>query len=511
MDASSSIDAINVLLYITAPSLLIAVVLAAVWLDRWSVPVIVVALGAGIVFGNDVLNFYEFSNFSAANLLANIALVFILFHGGFSTRREDFKSVALPAGGLATWGVVLTAIFSYIVLHWGFNWSNEKALLLAVIVSSTDAAAIFSILRRQSLPAKLSSTVEIESAANDPMAILLTTIAVTAFAAGTSVNIQMLAGFLWQFAAGPAIGLAVGWGAVWLFNRLTPEDRGYYYVLFLGLVPITYGMADFVQASGMLAVFTAGYVMGNSSFVHKQGIRNFSEALSTIGNIGMFAMLGLLVSPASWTDFWLQGVLLFIVVTFIARPLAVFLGTLGMKLGTKNKLFISWAGLRGSVPIVLATYPAAAGLEIGIEVFNLVFVAVLLSIVLQGSTLGAVAKWLNLSAPSRPKPLYQLELMTMTSSDYDLVTVELPGPPGARGPRIRELCLPEGAVITMVTRGSEIVLPKGNTYLCGWDHVTILAHAPDAAEVRKALKQPFWQLEERARAEAHAEELLGES
>src|SRR5690625_5973149 len=121
------------------------------------------------------------------------------------------------------------------------------------------------------------------------MAILLTTIAVTAFAAGTSVNIQMLAGFLWQFAAGPAIGLAVGWGAVWLFNRLTPEDRGYYYVLFLGLVPITYGMADFVQASGMLAVFTAGYVMGNSSFVHKQGIRNFSEALSTIGNIGMFA------------------------------------------------------------------------------------------------------------------------------------------------------------------------------------------------------------------------------
>lgn len=510
MDASASIDAINVLLYITAPSLLIAVVLAAVWLDRWSVPVIVVALGAGIVFGNDVLNFYEFSDFSIANMLANIALVFILFHGGFITRREDFKSVALPAGGLATWGVVLTAIFSYSVLHWGFNWSHEKAILLGVIVSSTDAAAIFSILRRQDLPGKLSSTVEIESAANDPMAILLTTIAVTTFAAGTGVGWPMVAGFLWQFAAGPAIGLAVGWSAVWLFNRLTPEDRGYYYVLFLGLVPITYGIADFLQASGMLAVFTAGYIMGNRSFVHKQGIRNFSEALSTIGNIGMFAMLGLLVSPASWSDFWLQGVLLFIVVTFIARPLAVLLGTMGMGLGAKNRVFISWAGLRGSVPIVLATYPAAAGLDLGIEVFNLVFVAVLLSIVLQGSTLGAVAKWLNLSAPSRPKPLYHLELMTMTSSDYDLVTVELPGPRGARGPRIRELTLPEGAVITMVTRGKDIVLPKGNTYLCGWDHVTILAHAPDAGDVRRALKQPFHQLEERARRAEHAERLLGE-
>src|SRR5699024_12245148 len=130
-----------------------------------------------------------------------------------------------------------TAILSYAVLHCGFNWANDKAILLAVIVSSTDAAAIFSILRRQSLPPKLSSTVEIESAANDPMAILLTTIAVTAFAAGTSLSVNMLAGFLWQFAAGPAVGLALGWGAVWLFNRLTPEDRGYYYVLFLGLVP----------------------------------------------------------------------------------------------------------------------------------------------------------------------------------------------------------------------------------------------------------------------------------
>lgn len=491
--------------YIIAPSLLIAVVLAAVWLDRWSVPVIVVALGAGMLFGSDGLKLWEFADFTLANQLANIALVFILFHGGFVTRRDDFKKVALPAGGLATWGVMLTALISYATLHWGFGWSNQKSALLAVIISSTDAAAIFSILHRQSLPRKLSSTVEIESAANDPMAILLTTITVAAFAAGEEVGFAMVGGFFWQFAAGPAMGAACGAAAVWTFNRLTPQDRGYYYVLFLGVVPLTYGFANLIGASGMLSVFAAGYVMGNASWVHKQGIRNFSEALSTIANIGMFAILGLLVFPSDWSNFWLEGVLLFLVVSFIARPLAVFIGTIGMRLGIKNRIFISWSGLRGSVPIVLATYPASQGLEIGHEIFNLVFVAVLLSIVTQGSSLGAVAKWLNLSAPSRPAPLYHLDLITMTTSDYDLVTVSLPGPKGARGPRIRELCLPEGAVITMVARGEEIVLPKGNTYLAGWDCVTVLAHGPDIGEVRKALKSPFHELEERAEIAAQFE------
>lgn len=489
-------------LYIIAPSLLIAVVLAAVWLDRWSVPVIVVALGAGMLFGSDGLKLWDFSDFVLANQLANIALVFILFHGGFVTRREDFKAVALPAGGLATWGVMLTALVSYVVLHWGFGWSNQKSALLAVIISSTDAAAIFSILRRQSLPTRLSSTVEIESAANDPMAILLTTIVVAAFAAGEAVGWDMVGGFFWQFAAGPAVGAAFGFAAVWAFNRLTPQDRGYYYVLFLGLVPLTYGFADLVGASGMLSVFTTGYVMGNRSWVHKQGIRNFSEALSTIANIGMFAILGLLVFPSDWANFWLEGILLFVVVTFISRPVAVFVGTMGMRLGFKDRVFTSWAGLRGSVPIVLATYPAAMGFEIGNEVFNLVFVAVLLSIVLQGSSLGLVAKWLNLSAPARPKSLYHLDLITMTASDYDLLTVELPGPQGERGPRIRDLCLPEGASIAMVSRGKEIIVPKGNTCLQGWDHVTLLAHGPDLDEARKALKLPFYTLQDLAEAQA---------
>jgi len=479
------------ILYLILPALLVAVVIASVWLERWSVPVILVALGTGIVCGSDVLNLWHFSNMVLTNQAANLALVFILFHGGFMTKRSDFRAVALPAAGLATWGVLLTAAATFVVLRWVLDWSMELSLLLSVMISSTDAAAIFSILRRQSLPARLSSTVEIESAANDPMAILLTTVAVATLASGERFDSMTVLLFFWKFGAGPVIGYAAGRVTIWLFNRLTPQDRGYYYVLFMGLVMLTYGVTELAQASGMLAVFTAGFVMGNRTFVHKQGVLNFSEALSTIVNIGMFVLMGLLVFPHEWSNLWLQGLLLFLVLTFIARPVAVFLGTIGMNFGFRNKLFASWAGLRGAVPIVLATYPAAAGLQIGNEVFNLVFFAVILSILVQGSTLGVVAKWMGLAEPARPKALFSLEMITMAKSDYDMVVLDLPGPRGREGPRIRDLSLPEGAVITLVTRGDQVVLPKGETRLQGWDQVTVLAHSPDEDRIRETFAQAF--------------------
>ncbi|ATC65155.1 potassium/proton antiporter [Nibricoccus aquaticus] len=478
-------------LYLILPALLVAVVIASVWLERWSVPVILVALGTGIVCGSDVLKLWHFDDMVLTNQCANLALVFILFHGGFMTKRADFRAVALPASGLATWGVLLTAGATFAVLRWILGWSMELSLLLSVIISSTDAAAIFSILRRQSLPQKLSSTVEIESAANDPMAILLTTVAVAGLASGESLQMSTVLLFFWKFGAGPVIGYIAGRVIIRLFNWLTPQDRGYYYVLFIGVVMLTYGLTELAQASGMLAVFTAGFVLGNGSFVHKQGVQNFSEALSTIVNIGMFVLMGLLVFPRQFADVWFEGLVLFLVLTFVGRPLAVFIGTIGMRLGFRNKVFAAWAGLRGAVPIVLATYPAAAGLPIGNEVFNLVFFAVILSIIIQGSTLGLVAKWLGLSAPARPKALFNLEMITMAKSDYDMVIVDLPGPKGTPGPRLRDLRLPEGAIITLITRGDTVVLPKGETRLEGWDQITVLAHAPDEDKIREKLVESF--------------------
>ena len=486
------------LLYLVTPLLLILVVLAAVWLDRWSVPVIVVALGVGILFGSDVLQLVHFDDARLTNHVANLALVFILFHGGFDTRREDFRAVALPAGGLATWGVSLTALVSFILVWKGFKWDFNLALLLSVIISSTDAAAIFSIMRRHSLPRSISSLVEVESAANDPMAVVLTTVAIQAIKAGEQLSWSILVVFLWKFLAGPVVGWLLARAAVWLFNRLSPHERGYYYVLFLGVVMLTYGVAESLHCSGMLAVFIAGYVMGNHPFVHKQGVAAFSSALSTIANIGMFVLMGLLVFPSQWRDLWVKGLMLFLGLTFFSRPLAVFIGTIGMRLGLRKKLFVAWAGLRGSVPIVLATYPAAAGLpaDLSQDIFNLVFFAVLLSVLVQGSTLSVVARWLGFTAPPRPAPLYNLELITMAHSDMDLVVVDLPGPEGTLGPFVHELKLPPNAVITLITRGKEVISPRGLTRLKGWDQVTVLAPVGEEPAIRHALIDPFHKQEE---------------
>lgn len=477
--------------YIIAPLLLLGVVLAAVWLDRFSVPVILVALGLGLLAGSDVLGLWHFDDVDLANQVANASLVFILFHGGLATERSILRVVALPAGGMATWGVVLTAATAFCVLHFGLDWAFDRSLLLAAVISSTDAAATFSILRRQSLRPRLASTIEIESAANDPMAILLTLVVVEALTSGPGLDWILLPVFVWKLAAGPAVGWLLARAAVAIFDRLNPQDRGYYYVLLLAVVLLTYGLAEAAKASGMLAVFTAGLVMGNRKFIYQQGIRNFSAALSMIANIGVFVMMGLLVFPGQWSSVWVDGVLLFLVLTFIARPVAVWLGTFGMGFGARERHFMCWAGLRGAVPIVLATYPMAAGIPIGQDVFNLVFFAVILSVGIQGSTLGMLARRFALATPSRPQPRYGLELVTMAYSDLELIVVDLPDPKGRPGPQIRDLALPPGAILTLIARGDEVVAPTANTRLLGWDQVTVLAHVDDEADVRAALLEPF--------------------
>lgn len=477
--------------YLVVPLLLLGVVLAAVWLDRFSVPVILVALGLGLVAGSDVLGMWHFDDVDLANQVANASLVFILFHGGLATKRSVLRAVALPAGGMATWGVVLTAAAVFGALHLGVGWSFDRSLLLAAVISSTDAAATFSILRRQSLRPRLASTIEIESAANDPMAILLTLVVVEALTSGAGLDWMILPVFAWKFVAGPVIGWWLARAAVAIFDRLNPQERGYYYVLLLAVVLLTYGLAELARASGMLAVFTAGLVMGNRRFIYQQGIRNFSAALSMIANIGVFVMMGLLVFPSQWSSLWLDGIVLFAALTLVARPVAVWLGTLGMRFGVKERSFMCWAGLRGAVPIVLATYPMAAGLSAGQDVFNLVFFAVIMSVAVQGSTLGVLARRLGLSTPSRPQPRYGLELVTMAHSDLDLIVVDLPDPKGRPGPRIRDLALPPGAILTLITRGHEVVAPNGNTRLLGWDQVTVLARPADEVDVRAALLDPF--------------------
>ena len=480
------------LVYIALPLLLILTVLTGVWLERWSVPTILVALGLGMLFGSDGLRVGNFHNAALANQLANLALVFILFQGGFGTKRDDLRRVALPAIGLATWGVVLTAVGTFLVLRFALGWQWEESALVAVIISSTDAAATFSVLKRQPLPPRLASTLEIESAANDPMAVLLTLTLIHSVTEGVQLGGGHVAlSLAWKFLAGPLSGWLLARAALWLFDRLRPQERGYYYVLFLGVVMLVYGVAELLlRASGMLAVYVAGYVMGNRPFVHKQGISNFSAAFSGIANISMFLLLGLLVNPSEFADpaIWGRGLQLFAVLAFVARPLAVWLGTLGMGFSGKERVLLGWAGLRGAVPIVLATYPGKEGLPCAGDIFNLVFFAVLLSVLFQGSTLGALARRFRFAGHRSEGPAYSLELFTMTKSRVDLLVVEMPGPAGAPMQLVRELSLPPDVVITLVTRGPRAISPLGNTRLRGGDYVTLLGPVDTLPAARAALE-----------------------
>jgi cell volume regulation protein A len=469
----------------------------------------------------------------------------------------NLKLVALPAIGLATWGVILTAVFTFVCLYFILGWDRNLALLLSVIISSTDAAAIFSILRKQPLGHKLSSTIEIESAANDPMAILLTMVTVEALSSGANLSFPLLAvQFLWKFASAPVIGFIIAKSVVWLINKLTPQETGYYHIILLATAMFTYGLTETLNASGILAVFTAGIVLGNMYFVHKRGVYNFSSSISTISNILLFVLLGVLVDPNSWIeeDVLLRGVLLFVFLSFVARPAAVFLGTLGMRIPVKEKLFVSWAGLRGAVPIVLATYPTAYGIEHGMEIFNMVFFVVLLSLMVQGSSLGKVASFLTLSTVSRPEPPYTLEFFTKNDMEIGqkltVFTLGMPDPEGREGPAIKDLKLPESTLLLMIARrkkvpmlfrktqrilnllnersvkhgkeakelvdkAQDIILqinekkyfhkdeneeetdiwqvlpPRGDTILRGWDQVTVLTKIEDQERVIEELKGSF--------------------
>jgi len=539
------------IVYLALPLILLSVVFFAVHSDKRSIPLVLVALFIGIIFGSDGFQFWTFDDFKLAKELTNLALVFILFHSGFCTKKENIKAAALPAIGLATWGVVLSAIFTFICLYFILGWDKNICILLSVIVSSTDAPAVFSVLRKQALGHKLKSTIEVESAANDPMAILLTVVSVQALTHTGGFSFGIVAGlFFWKFIAGVIFGLVVAKGAVLVINKLTPQESAYYYILIICTALFTYGITETFHASGILAAFVAGVVLGNTQFVHKQGVYNFSYAISTIMNVLLLLLLGVMAKPSNWfiDNMYLNGILLFVFISFLVRPLSVFLGTIGMGIGIKEKFFIAWAGLRGAVPISLATYPAAAGIVGGIEIFNIVFFAVLLSLAVQGLSLGRLTKLLQLSTVSRPEPPYSLDFITKDDMESGqrlaVFTVDLPDPEGGKGPLIRDLRLPENALLLMITRRQKASLlyrktqkilsilnmrsirdydetkelaakardvlnksqsytdktesdfwavlpPKGDTALCGWDQITVLSKVEDKDEVKEILLNSF--------------------
>lgn len=478
-------------MYIIAALILISIVLTARVANKWRIPLVVIALGAGIIFGSDVTGLIYFDNASMAKQLADLALIFVLFTGGFGTRNDVLKTVFLPSISLATFGVIITAVVVGTSLHFILGYSLVHALLLGCIISSTDAAAVFSILRSRSLKPRVSAMTEIESASNDPMAIILTTFAVQLVAAKMQHPLTLSLSLFWQLIGGVGIGLLIGKLGCFLFHRVKILDKGYFYIFMIGIITLSYGAADMASASGMLSAFFAGFVMGNSSIPYKKTLASFLDALSTISNVGIFVILGLLVFPREFGHIWKEGLILFVVLTFLARPLSVFACTFFSKFNYKEQFLISWCGLRGAVPIVLATYPVAAGIEYSREIFNIIFFAVVLSMIVQGTTISKIADWLKLTVKAKPKPSQVMELVTVHSSDLELCEISIDDDIYEGSTPISSLGLPAGTTVTMINRSEKIIAPQGSTQILPGDVLYVLVKNSNADFVTSVILAKF--------------------
>jgi potassium/hydrogen antiporter len=368
--------------------------------NRLGIPALLLFLGIGMLAGSDGPGGIYFDNASLAQSVGVVALAFILFAGGLNTEWNIVRPALVGAVSLSTIGVLLTAIviaiFSIILLHTTFL----EGLLLGGIISATDAAAVFNVLGARKLTGKLIPLLELESGSNDPMAVFLT-IGLTNLIAHPHESVfTLLLLFLQQMGIGIIIGLLLGWGAVHLIDRFHLEEPALYPVITISLVLLAYGLTASLGGSGFLAVYLVGIILGNSNVQRVNRLTRFHDSLAWIMQIAMFLILGLLVFPSRLPAVFVSGLLITGIAIFIARPLSVLIALFPVKMALGEKLFVGWVGLRGAVPIVLATFPLLAGLEKASILFDLVFFVVLASVLLQGTTVPFVAQWLGVVAPA---------------------------------------------------------------------------------------------------------------
>jgi len=477
--------AIEYVLLIGSLLILVSIALAKLF-DNLGVPTLLLFLSIGMLAGSEGPGGIYFDDARLAQSVGIIALVFILFAGGLDTRWREVKPVFWQATSLATIGVFFTALAVGIFVSFVFNLSLFSGLLLGAVVSSTDAAAVFSVLRSKNagLRGQLKPLLELESGSNDPMAVFLTvgiiqmlTIEQTSFG-----SIALL--FVVQMALGAAFGLALGKAMVFILNHLKLAYEGIYPVFSLAFVALIYGVTASVGGSGFLAVYVAGLVAGSDDFVQKKSLLRFFDGLAWLSQITMFLTLGLLVFPSHIVPVIGIGLLVSAFLMFIARPASVFLSLIFAQLHWKEKTFVSWVGLRGAVPIVLATFPLLARLPDAELIFNVVFFIVLTSALLQGWSIPALARLLRLDAPVELKRRYPIEFAPVEGVDTELVDVIVPYHSAAAGKSIIELELPQDSLIVLISRNDDFIVPSGGTVLQEGDTVLVLVNKSNLPAVR---------------------------
>ncbi len=442
---------------------------------RLGMPVLVLFLLVGMLAGSEGVGRIPFEDYPLANSVGSVALALILFDGGLRTSLTSVQRVWRPALSLSTIGVLLTSLLTGLAAAWVLKMPLLQGLLLGSIVGSTDAAAVFSVLRTSGLklPERLTATLEVESGSNDPMAIFLTLGLIGVITGSADSPQALLLLFLAQFGVGSLVGLGVGRLATWGVNRINLDYPGLYPLLALAFGLVAFGLAAVLGGSGFLAVYIAGIVLGSSSIVFRRGIFSFHDATAWLGQIVLFVMLGLLSFPSRLLAVAGEGLLIALVLIVVARPIAVAVSALPFRFRRRELVFLSWVGLKGAVPITLATFPLMAGVPHSHTIFNAVFFVVLISAITQGWSLPLVARWLHIGRPADPTPALSVEINALRQVDGEIVDYTVKPKAQVAGQQLRDLALPDGVLVTLILRGREVVMPRGSTALDPGDHVFV--------------------------------------
>ena len=449
---------------------------------RIGIPTLILFLIIGMLAGSDGPGGIIFNDPQIAQLLGVIALTFILFSGGLDTKWESIKPVVRNGLALSTIGVVLTAALVGLFASYVLGFSLYEGLLLGAIVSSTDAAAVFSILRSKNFGLKgtIRPLLELESGSNDPMAYFLT-ISMIYLIQHPDVGLWTLVPkFFIDMLLGVACGYAFGKLMVWILNRIQLNIDGLYPVLVLSLVFFTFSFSERIGGNGFLAVYISALVLGNSNFIHKKSLMRFYDGQAWLMQIVMFLTLGLLVYPKQIVPIIGEGIMISAFLILIARPIAVFTSlSLSSDLNFRKKLFISWVGLRGAAPIVFATYPLLANIEYSHTIFHLVFFISVSSVLLQGTTLPYIARWLRVDVPWRIKRSFPLDIELKEDLKSELVEMDIPEDSPAAGKAVVDLNLPKSAIIVLIHRAGKYFTAGGETVLEIGDHLLLMADSKD--------------------------------
>lgn len=459
---------------------------------RLGIPVLLIFLAIGMLAGSEGIGGIQFEDYHLAYRFGTIGLVLILFDGGFNTSARVVRRVAGPAAVLATFGVLGTAALLAVGARTLLDFSWGQAALLGAVVSSTDAAAVFAVLRSSGvhLQRRVAATLEVESGANDPMAVILTMVVTAAILGQGALGWSVIGSVLLQMGIGAVLGLAIGHGGRVLLARTQLTAAGLYAVLLVGIAFLAFAVPTLVYGSGFLAAYVAGIVLGNARLPYKTSLIRTHDALAWLSQVTMFLMMGLLVFPSRLVEVAQAGVLLAAFLALVARPLVVWLCLLPFRYPAREVAYIGWVGLRGAVPIILASYPVLAGVPGGERIFDVVFFVVVVSAVIPGSTVSVLARKLDLEAADPPMAQAVLQVESRQPLNGEILSFYIDEALPVAGASLADLSFPDGTAVMLLIRGREVIAPKGGTLLLPGDHVYLFARDEDRDTIHLMFGRP---------------------